>query len=123
MSARERRLVRRASGGDVEAFRRLVDEHSELVRRVARRVLGREDVQDACQEVWMRAWQSIGGFRGESAFGTWLYRITVNTCLTHRGRESRREEREGGQDETPPRLEPAGGDADPETAALGAERR
>jgi RNA polymerase sigma-70 factor, ECF subfamily len=115
-------LAVRASQGDVAAFRRLVQDHSALVYRVALRILGATDAQDASQEVWVRVWRSIGRFRGESAFSTWLYRITVNTCLTVRRTESRRGEREQGE-EMPYLFEPSGGDADPEAVALSAERR
>ena len=113
----------RASRGDVEAFRLLVQEHSELVYRVALRILGVEDAQDASQEVWIRVWRNIESFRGDSAFSTWLYRITVNTCLSVRRKESRRGEREYSGGEMPFLPEPPGGDADPEAAALGTERR
>lgn len=116
-------LAIRASRGDVEAFRRLVQEHSGLVYRVALRILGVEDAQDASQEVWVRVWRNIKNFRGDSAFSTWLYRITVNTCLSARRKESRRGEREFSGDEMPFLPEPSGGDADPEAAALSAERR
>jgi RNA polymerase sigma-70 factor, ECF subfamily len=115
-------LAVRASKGDVEAFRELVEDHSALVYRVALRILGATDAQDASQEVWVRVWRNIGRFRGESAFSTWLYRITVNTCLTVRRKESRRDEREQGE-EMPYLSEPSGGDADPEAAVLSAERR
>jgi RNA polymerase sigma-70 factor, ECF subfamily len=123
VSIGDRGLVARASRGDVEAFRQLVLEHSGLVYRIAHRMLGREDAQDASQEVWIRVWRNIKSFRGESAFSTWLYRITVNTCLSARQREARREEREYGGDEMPYLPEPPGGDADPEAAALSTERR
>jgi len=86
-------------------------------------MLGNEDAQDASQEVWIRVWRNIKAFRGESAFTTWLYRITVNTCLSARQREARRGEREYSGDEMPYLPEPPRGDADPETAALSAERR
>src|SRR5215212_8781891 len=115
-------LVTRASRGDVEAFSRLVQEHSALVYWVARRMLGREEAQDASQEVWIRVWQNIRGFRGESAFSTWLYKITMNTCLSIRQRQSRREEREICS-ETSYLSEPSGVEADPEAAALSTERR
>jgi RNA polymerase sigma-70 factor, ECF subfamily len=117
-----RNLVVAASRGDVEAFAKLVRDHSGLVYRVALRMLGSEDAQDASQEVWVRVWRNIRNFRGESAFSTWLYRITVNTCLSIRQKESRRDERELG-DEVPYLSEPSGGDADPEAATLNAERR
>jgi RNA polymerase sigma-70 factor, ECF subfamily len=115
-------LVARASRGDVEAFSRLVEEHSGLVHRVACRMLGRDDVQDASQEVWVRVWRNIKRFRGESSFGTWLHTVATNTCLNIRQRESRRGEWEG-EDEASYLPEPPGGEADPEAAALHTERR
>lgn len=121
--ATDQALALRASRGDVEAFKQLVQEHSGLVYRVALRIVGVEGAQDASQEVWVRVWRNIKNFRGESAFSTWLYRVTVNACLSARRKEARRREREYGGDEMPFLPEPPGGDADPEAAALGAERR
>jgi RNA polymerase sigma-70 factor (ECF subfamily) len=123
LNAEERQLAARAAGGDVEAFTKLVRAHSSLVYRVALRMLGEEGAQDASQEVWIRVWRNIRGFRAESAFSTWLYRITINTCLSARQREVRRGEREYSGDEMPYLPEPSGGDADPEAAALSSERR
>ena len=122
LSRGDRNLAVAASKGDVEAFAKLVRDHSSLVYRVALRILGVDDAQDASQEVWIRVWRNIRNFRGESAFSTWLYRITVNTCLSIRQKESRRDERELGED-VPYLSEPSSGDADPEAAALNAERR
>jgi RNA polymerase sigma-70 factor (ECF subfamily) len=123
LSVEDRHLAICASRGDVEAFTKLVRAHSSLVYRVALRMLGSEYAQDASQEVWVRVWRNIKSFRGESAFSTWLYRIAVNTCLSARQRESRRQEREYGGEEIPYLPEPTGGEADPEAAALSAERR
>jgi RNA polymerase sigma-70 factor (ECF subfamily) len=106
----------------VDAFSRLVTGYSDLVSRKAAQMLGSEDAQDAAQEVWARVWANIKGFRGESTFATWLYRITVNTCLSIQRRESRRQEREAGG-EAPYLSEPSGDDADPEAALLNSERR
>ena len=122
MNQGDRNLVTAASRGDVEAFAKLVRNNSSLVYRVAMRMVGKDDAQDASQEVWVRVWRNIRSFRGDSAFSTWLYRITVNTCLSIRQKESRRDEREL-DDELPYLSEPPGGDADPEAAALSAERR
>ena len=119
----DRSLVARASRGDVEAFTKLVRTHSSLVYRVALRILGSEYAQDASQEVWVRVWKNMSGFRGESAFSTWLYRIALNTCLSVRQRESRRQEREYGGEEMPYLAEPPRGEADPEAAVLRAERK
>lgn len=85
-------------------------------------MLGSEEAKDASQEVWIRVWANLKNFRGESAFSTWLHRITVNTCLSYGRKESRRGERE--VDEEAPYLSASpGGDADPEAAALNSERR
>ena len=122
MSIGDRELVARASRGDVEAFSKLVLAHTALVRGVTLRLLGRQEAQDASQEVWVKVWANIKTFRGESAFSTWLYTITVNTCLSARRKESRRRAREV-DEEMSYLSEPSGGDADPEEAALDAERR
>ena len=121
MIANDNNLPIKAAAGDVEAFARLVQIHSGLVYRVALRMLGAEEAQDASQEVWIRAWRNIRNFRGDSAFGTWLYKITVNTCLNALRQERRREAREAGADllhlPTPP-----GGEDDPEASILSRER-
>jgi RNA polymerase sigma-70 factor, ECF subfamily len=122
-AAEDRDLVIRASEGDIGAFTKLVRDNSSLVYRVALRMLGSENAQDASQEVWVKVWRNIKGFRGESAFTTWLYRITVNTCLSARRKEAHREEREYSSDEMPYLAEPPDVEADPEAAALSAERR
>jgi len=122
MTFEDYNLTRRAARGDIEAFSRLVREHSGLVYRVAARILGDSDAQDASQEVWIRVWRNIKKFRGESAFSTWLYKITVNTCLSSYRKEQSRQAREIGDDlsylPVPPSIED-----DPETAALAGERR
>ena len=122
MSAEERALISRASRGDVDAFSNLVGTHSALVRGVTLRMLGGQEAQDASQEVWVRVWANMKSFREESAFSTWLYRVTVNTCLSFRRKESRRRTREVEED-LAHLSEASGGDGDPERAALDAERR
>lgn len=118
----DRGLILAAARGDVESFRRLVQEHSALVYRVALRIVGPETAQDASQEVWVRVWRNIRAFRGDSAFSTWLYKITVNTCLNAKKQEARRVAREY-SGEVPYLPEPSGTDADPEAQTIGAERR
>jgi RNA polymerase sigma-70 factor, ECF subfamily len=115
-------LALRASRGNAGAFSKLVRSHSGLVYRVARNIIGPNEAEDACQETWERAWRHIGGFRGESAFSTWLYKITVNTCLSARKKEARMESQKI-QQELPHLPGPTGGEDDPETAALNSERR
>jgi RNA polymerase sigma-70 factor, ECF subfamily len=125
----DRQLAIRASKGDPEAFTKLLRAHSSLVYRVALRMLGTQEyAQDVSQEVWIKVWKNIHTFRAQSAFSTWLYRIALNTCLSARQRESRLKHHEyynGGEEEQqmPYLAEPAGGEADPEAAALSAERR
>ena len=118
----DQKLAWRAASGDASAFDRLVREHSGLVHGVALRVLGARDLPDASQEVWIKVWRNMGSFRGESAFTTWLYRITTNTCLGLRRTRARREKRQYNGEEAHFRQEPAGDDADPEAVALDAER-
>jgi RNA polymerase sigma-70 factor (ECF subfamily) len=122
VSGGNQELAARASRGDVDAFSKLVREHSGMVHRVALRVLGVEDAQDAGQEVWIRVWANIKNFQGESAFSTWLYRITMNTCLGALRKKRTREAREL-DEETAHSPETTGRDADPEEEALGSERR
>lgn len=120
MTLEDHSLVYRASSGDLEAFTLLVRRHSDLVYRVALRILGPEEAKDASQEVWVRVWQSMESFRSESAFGTWIYKITINTCLSELRREQSRSDRE--QRAEISRLLESQREADPEAAALGRER-
>ena len=78
----ENKLIERASGGDPAAFNRLMEMHEKRMYAVALRMCGnREDAQDCLQESMLRVYRAIGGFKGQSSFGTWVYRITMNTCL------------------------------------------
>jgi RNA polymerase sigma-70 factor (ECF subfamily) len=86
--------VRRASGGDAGAFRRLYDAHVGRVHALALRMAGPEVAEDMTQEVFIRAWQRLHTFRGEARFGTWLHRLAVRHLLSARTRRRRREERQ-----------------------------
>ncbi|MGN6168293.1 MAG: RNA polymerase sigma factor, partial [Solirubrobacteraceae bacterium] len=67
--------------GDVGAFDALVRRYEARVYRVALRVLGNpSDAQDAVQEAFVQAWQSLGRLRADGAFAGWLYRITTSRC-------------------------------------------
>lgn len=82
MESDERELIERASDGDAEAFNQLMSMHEQRMYAVALRLCAnREDAQDCLQEAMLRVYRSIGSFKGESSFSTWLYRITTNTCL------------------------------------------
>ncbi len=119
----DRDLVSRAVNGEVEAFSELVRRHSALVYRVALRMLGDGSAQDASQDVWIKVWRNINSFRNESAFSTWLYKITMNTCLNIREKQLRRERWEL-RDEIPylPDLDGAF-ETNPEATTLSRERK
>jgi RNA polymerase sigma-70 factor (ECF subfamily) len=85
----EERLIRDAQGGDHRAFAELVQLHRQLVTRLVFRLLGHApDVEDVVQDVFVHVYRSIGRFRGEARFTTWLHRLTVNVVRMHlrRGR-------------------------------------
>jgi RNA polymerase sigma-70 factor, ECF subfamily len=73
--------VARAARGDVQAFERLYRTHVPRVHGIVRRMAGGRDVDELAQDVFVRAWQKLGTFRGESAFTTWLHRLAVNVVL------------------------------------------
>ena len=78
-------LVKKSQLGDKIAFEELVKRHQELVFSLSFKLTGnRELANDVAQEAFIRAWKAIGKFRGDSTFGTWIYRITVNTAWTLR---------------------------------------
>ena len=85
-------LVRRASRGDVPAFEALYRRHVGRVLGVITRLVGSPGAraEDLAQEAFVRAWQALPAYRFESAFGTWLHRLAVNTALMElRSRRSR----------------------------------
>ena len=74
----ENRLIQRASGGDAEAFNALMALHERRMYAVALRMCGNaEDAQDCLQEAMLRVYRAIDGFKGQSSFSTWVYRITM----------------------------------------------
>ena len=84
----QRQLAEKARRGDFDAFRRLVEEHQRRIFVVAvDYTSNRADAEDIVQEVLVKAFRSIKKFKGQSSFGTWLYRITVNTCLDFRRKQ------------------------------------
>lgn len=81
----EAELVARSQNGDKEAFEQLVIRNQDLVFSLAFKLSGNRDLaNDIAQEAFIRAWRAIEKFRGDSAFSTWIYRITVNTAWTLR---------------------------------------
>ena len=72
-----------AASGDAHAFERLYRRHVNRVHSLVRRMMG-EDAEDLTQDVLVHAWERIGSYRGEAAFGTWLHRVAVNLVLGKR---------------------------------------
>ena len=85
-------LIRRAQTGDSAAFEVLYRTHVDKVYGLCLRMSGNvAEAEDCTQDAFIQAWSKLNNFRGESAFSTWLHRVTVNTVLG-RMRKSRREQ-------------------------------
>lgn len=79
---KEKELIRKAKQGDMLAFEELILKHEKIVYNVALRMMNHsEDARDISQEVFLKAYRSLGNFDERSQFSTWLYRITHNTCI------------------------------------------
>ena len=77
-------LVERCRAGDLAAFEEIYRLHSGKLYSLAFRMLGNAtDAEDLLQEIFLSAHRKLDGFRGESALGTWLYRLAMNLCLDH----------------------------------------
>ena len=75
-------LVARCQAGDVDAFAELYARHSARIFSLASRMAGSPETgEDLLQEIFLQAYRKIGGFKGDAAVGTWLYRLALNHCL------------------------------------------
>ena len=82
--AQEMALVERCRRGDLAAFEELYRAHAGKLFSVACRMLGNPaDAEDLLQEIFLSAHRKLDGFRGDSALGTWLYRLATNHCLDY----------------------------------------
>jgi RNA polymerase sigma-70 factor (ECF subfamily) len=91
--------------GDLRAYERLYAMHGARMKNMARNVLGSAvDAEDAVQETFLKVQRSIAGFRGQSSFITWTYRILINTCYD--ARRSRLRKREVANDDSEETLRP-----------------
>jgi len=81
----EKRLLLACRRGDREAFRHIYDAYKEKGFRLACRFLAnKEDALDALQDAFISVWNHLKDFKFKSSFGTWFYRIVVNTCMDRR---------------------------------------
>ncbi len=84
MHSDESSLIQRSQKGDLKAFEQLYRANAAKVHGLCLRLCGhRELAEDLTQESFIRAWQKIESFRGDSAFGSWLYRLTSNVVIGH----------------------------------------
>ena len=76
--------VRRAQAGDLAAYDQLVHQFQERIYGLCYHMTSHhEDAHDLAQDTFVKAWQALKSFKGDSSFYTWIYRIAVNTCLNH----------------------------------------
>jgi len=88
----ERAVIERVLAGESEAFETLLLANQRKVYNLCLRMTGNaEDAEDLAQEAFWKAYQNLAGFKGESGFGPWLYRLASNVCIDHLRREKRRE--------------------------------
>jgi RNA polymerase sigma-70 factor (ECF subfamily) len=89
-------LIREAQKGDHRAFEELIRQYDSAVLRLALHLTGSpDDAQDIYQEAFLKAYKSVGNFRFECSFYTWLYRIVTNLCLDHLRKRTVRKEDSG----------------------------
>jgi RNA polymerase sigma-70 factor (ECF subfamily) len=90
----DRSLIERSRRGDIAAFDQLVRRYERSVFNTAYRLTGSyDDASDISQEAFVRAWNNLKSFRGDSAFSTWIYRIVTNVFLDDRKRKRARPSR------------------------------
>lgn len=84
MQRPEAELIAAAQRGDVDSFEPLIRQYSPRLFATVRRYARREsEVEDIVQEIWIKAFQKLGGYRGDAPFEHWLMRLAVRTCYDH----------------------------------------
>jgi RNA polymerase sigma-70 factor (ECF subfamily) len=120
----DEQLVERAQGGRMDAFAELVQRYQQ---RIYHTIFGftknHLDADDLTQETFMAAFKSLDGFRGQSSFFTWIYRIAVNRTLNHLKKHRREKDREELTDNIQPAEETGPASRSPELNSLAGELR
>ncbi len=89
-SAEDRALVEAARTGNTDAFEELVARHRDKIyARAYSMMRNEEEAIDLSQEAWIKGWQRLSQFQGESSFGTWMTRIVINLCLDQLRKQKR----------------------------------
>lgn len=123
----EKKLIRNILSGDLDAFAELVEAYEKQVYNLCYRMCGNEeDAKDLTQEAFVKVWRGLEHYQFESAFSTWLYRLTSNVCIDFLRRRKRQNtvslfvsrEEDGETELEPPDQEPL-----PEEQLLQRERR
>ena len=105
--AEDSALAAACQSGDLQAYERLYLQQGARMKNLARNLLGNPiDAEDAVQETFLKVQRGIAGFRGQSSFVTWTFRILVNTCYDARRSRLRKKEVTGDSSEESPRPEP-----------------
>jgi RNA polymerase sigma-70 factor, ECF subfamily len=100
-------LAQLAAGGDMSAFERIYERHHRRVFSLCLRMTQNPpEAEDLTQEVFIQLFRKIGSFRGESAFTTWLHRLTVNQVLMHFRKRSVKDEKTTEEGDTPEQIVP-----------------
>src|SRR6187431_1751408 len=89
-SVSDEKLVRAAQQGDMQAFEELVARYRDKIyARAFSMMRSEEDAIDLSQEAWIKAWQRLKQFQGDSSFGTWMTRVVINLCLDQLRKQKR----------------------------------
>lgn len=103
--AADHALTQQAAGGDMQAFAELFERHNRRVYSLCLRMTHNvSQAEDLAQEVFVQLFRKIGSFRGDSAFTTWLHRLTVNQVLMHFRKAKVRDEKTTEDGETPDKI-------------------
>ena len=109
-------LVKRVQAGDKKAFDLLVLKYQhKIVQLISRYIRDPHEALDVAQDTFIKAYRALAGFRGDSAFYTWIYRIAINTAKNHIAARARRPAEEDIELETAEQFESAEGLRDQET--------
>lgn len=93
-AAADRVMVKRAVAGDESAFGALVERYGQPISALCfASTLDRAEAEDLTQEIFLTVWRKLAGFRGDSAFSTWLFAIARNACIDHARRSAARPRR------------------------------